>query len=603
MKKTCIQKINNKYVVALVMVMVMPLFAFSQLSVTTNNNATILAQNIAGTGVTVSSATINCNAQGAGTFTETVLPNLGIGNGIVLTTGYATGAGGPAIFSNTTTGNNFSDPNLVAISPTANKDVCMLTFTFTPICNIVSMTYVFGSEEYPKYINSFNDAFGMFITGPIPCGGNYSALNIATLPDGYNTPVEIDSVNGGYTTAEGATTPIAASHPTYYVNNFNYVSGNYQTVGANGDISYHGYTIPITSTVSVVPGSTYVLKIGVADATNGNFDSGVFIQGNSISCAAVPPVITVSSTPSNCGSNNGTASVSVTNYTGTPTYSWTPGGQTTSSINNLSAGSYTCLVSLPLGGCAGTYTQNVVATVTSASSPTVAISGNQTICSGNSTTLTGATASNYTWLPGNQTTSSITVSPTTNTTYTLIGSNGTCTATAVATVTVNATPTITITPNPYAIYVGASSTLTASGTATTYTWNAGSTTNPLVVNPGTTTNYTITGTSAAGCTNTATSQVIVNATPTIIIPNIFSPNGDGINDIFFITATGISNFDCQVYDRWGLLLHEWTGLNDGWDGKGKNGNPSPDGTYFYIINYNDNQNKPVNKHGFFELIR
>jgi len=98
--------------------------------------------------------------------------------------------------------------------------------------------------------------------------------------------------------------------------------------------------------------------------------------------------------------------------------------------------------------------------------------------------------------------------------------------------------------------------------------------------------------------------IIVNEIPTmVIIPNIFSPNGDGINDVFSIKATGISNFDCQVYDRWGIFLHEWTGLDGGWDGKGKNGNNETDGTYFYIINYKDKYRKTINKQGFFELVR
>lgn len=107
-----------------------------------------------------------------------------------------------------------------------------------------------------------------------------------------------------------------------------------------------------------------------------------------------------------------------------------------------------------------------------------------------------------------------------------------------------------------------------------------------------------------GCWDTAHVVIVVNEIPTmIIIPNIFSPNGDGINDVFSIKATGISNFDCKIYDRWGILLHEWTGIDGGWDGKGKNGNNETDGTYFYIINYNDIYNKAINKNGFFELVR
>lgn len=70
----------------------------------------------------------------------------------------------------------------------------------------------------------------------------------------------------------------------------------------------------------------------------------------------------------------------------------------------------------------------------------------------------------------------------------------------------------------------------------------------------------------------------------IDIPNAFSPNGDGINEIFRVksTTTGITEFRAIIYNRWGQKLYEWTDLNGGWDGT-FNGSPVKQGTYFVLI--------------------
>ncbi len=68
-----------------------------------------------------------------------------------------------------------------------------------------------------------------------------------------------------------------------------------------------------------------------------------------------------------------------------------------------------------------------------------------------------------------------------------------------------------------------------------------------------------------------------------ILPNVFTPNGDGKNDIYTITSTGIESLQGEIYDRWGLKLFSWDQKNDGWDGRSPSGGLVPDGVYFYII--------------------
>lgn len=358
-------------------ILLFPASLLAQLNVAPNSNATQLAQAITGSGVTVTNASLTCGSGGSGTFSYAG-STLTLTSGILLTTGLATDASMPAQIVSQSTGNNFSDPNLTSIESAAIYDNCILSFDFVPICNQVSIKYTFGSSEYDGYqCSSYNDAFGIFLTGANPSGGTYNATNIATLPNG--TAVSINNVNDG---SDQCTSP---HNQSYYVNNF---SGT--------DIVYEGLTTAITSTKPVVPCSTYHMKIAIADAGDEVYDSGVFIGGNAVSCQTAPSAA-ITSTGVSCGGSNGTASVTVSNYSATPTYSWSPGGQTTPSLTGLSAGTYTCLVTFQTG-CSGVFTQTLTTTVSNPpNSLSVTASASPATCSGSSTgsatvSISGGTA-------------------------------------------------------------------------------------------------------------------------------------------------------------------------------------------------------------------
>ena len=145
-------------------------------------------------------------------------------------------------------------------------------------------------------------------------------------------------------------------------------------------------------------------------------------------------------------------------------------------------------------------------------SPTViASTSNSVICIGGSAILTASTtATTYTWNTG-ATTMSISVSPSVTSTYTITGTNTlSCVASAVVTVTVNA-PLVSATTSNSVICIGGSAILTASTTATTYTWNTGATTMSISVSPTVSSTYTVIVSNAAGCANTST--VMVKASP------------------------------------------------------------------------------------------
>jgi hypothetical protein len=166
--------------------------------------------------------------------------------------------------------------------------------------------------------------------------------------------------------------------------------------------------------------------------------------------------------------------------------------------------------------CSATKTPSVAST----NPPTAGIQANRTTvtCANPSATLTASGGGTYSWSPDGETTAEITVSPTSNTTYTVTvtGSNG-CTAQASQLITASKTPpTAAISANRTTVTcTDQSATLTASG-GVSYSWSDGSSevgTNAILnVTPTTNTTYTVTVTGANGCTDTESQQVMVNKT-------------------------------------------------------------------------------------------
>jgi gliding motility-associated-like protein len=77
--------------------------------------------------------------------------------------------------------------------------------------------------------------------------------------------------------------------------------------------------------------------------------------------------------------------------------------------------------------------------------------------------------------------------------------------------------------------------------------------------------------------------IIVDNGFSIEIPNVFTPNDDGTNDVFTIKATGVKDITLEIYNRWGQKMYEFTGAKAAWDGMTANGNEASAGTYFYFI--------------------
>jgi gliding motility-associated-like protein len=105
------------------------------------------------------------------------------------------------------------------------------------------------------------------------------------------------------------------------------------------------------------------------------------------------------------------------------------------------------------------------------------------------------------------------------------------------------------------------------------------------------------------CFDTISKCYTVVEEPTIVIPNVFTPNNDNSNDVFKITGSGLKTLNCVIYDRWGLKMYEWDGVSGGWNGNVKSGAAAPAGTYFYILDYSDLKDKTFQTKGFISLFR
>lgn len=124
-----------------------------------------------------------------------------------------------------------------------------------------------------------------------------------------------------------------------------------------------------------------------------------------------------------------------------------------------------------------------------------------------------------------------------------------------------------------------------------------------VANPRQTTSYTVTVTDIFGCVNKDTLLLTV-LTPHFWVPTAFTPDGNGISDIFYVRGEDITNFECIVFNRFGEQIFTSKSIETGWDGRRQNGGEDlPSGAYVYHIQGTLSNGEVVNTTGLINLIR
>jgi gliding motility-associated-like protein len=140
-------------------------------------------------------------------------------------------------------------------------------------------------------------------------------------------------------------------------------------------------------------------------------------------------------------------------------------------------------------------------------------------------------------------------------------------------------------------------------TGTTYLWNTGATTQSIIVNGTSTGTYSVVinnGTCIFSDSIIVTNKALT--TNAALIPNVFTPNGDGMNEFFKLPGY-YSEFSLKIYNRWGALIYETISNQQPWDGKHK-GKDAADGTYYFIVTYRDEcATESITDHGFVHVMR
>ena len=367
------------------------------------------------------------------------------------------------------------------------------------------------------------------------------------------------------------------------------------------------------ASVNVNAASNYTLTVmNTANGCTATATSSVTLN-NAIPTVSVTPATTTISCITTSISLNAT-----TNSTIAPTWV-TPAGAATNPATATVAGNYVVTTTDATSGC--TNTQTII--ITSNSVPPAANAGNVSIipCGAATVTLNGSATPtsgvNYSWTGPSVTSiisGSTTANPVVNQTgvYTLSVTNTAngCSATSTINVT-QGSVTAGFTANPTTGIAPLLVNFTNQSTgATTYNWSFGDgSANSTSVNPAYT--YTTNGTftvtllvSSGTCTALATGIIIVESGLTLEIPNVFTPNSDGINDVFTITSSGVKEISLQIFNRWGLKLYEFSGAKAGWDGIiTPTGAKATDGTYFFFVKATGFDDKTIEKQGTVNLFR
>lgn len=335
----------------------------------------------------------------------------------------------------------------------------------------------------------------------------------------------------------------------------------------------------------------------------GNYDVTVTDDNGCIETLSIvvgqSPEIFVSIADVTDVSCNGAADgeIDLTVLGGTPpfTFAWT-GGATNEDPQNLSGGTYTVTVTDD-NGC----TITAFATVNEEPALTVSISGSDNTCANGSdgevtATVSGGTAP-YTYaLNGGAFQSSPTFSGLLPGYYYIVARDSAGCEVTSATRLIEDGPEITLSYEDIEITQGESGQLVAqldpAGVAIgSISWTPTTGLSCIdclepVASPETTTTYTVTVTDTNGCSVTATVTVEVNEDFRVVLPNVFTPDGNGQNDDFRFYSFGAEVTEIRIFNRWGAQVYynpNQESAAPGWDGN-HNGDKAPEGTYVYMIN-------------------
>lgn len=319
---------------------------------------------------------------------------------------------------------------------------------------------------------------------------------------------------------------------------------------------------------------------------------------------------------------------------GTPnwTFAWydMSGNQLSTSTNYLvcpnATTSYVAVVTNT--SCSGTIVVQDTATVTVSGGniSTSSTSTPETCGNGNGTATTnpvGTGPFTYSWMPGGQTTQTISGLSAGTYTVMVVDAGGCSTLDTVVITNTSAAINPVIFTNatagqisqgtpgsPVSICLGTSAPATINSWSWVFNGSQTSTLSAPCFTVTDTGNYcaVLAVSDTNGCFDTATVCVRITSEAIFSFPNVFTPNADGNNDLFLATSVGVKDMKVLIFDRWGAQIYEWEASDAsvntaGWNGKTQKGKEVTDGVYYWVATVTDYQSRSQDVSGFVHLIR
>ncbi len=492
-------------------------------------------------------------------------------------------------------------------SPSTVSNQTSGTYTFTPTAGqcatVITYTVTVNPNITPTF--SFGTTLSICTGGTVPTLPTTSTNGIT----GAWSPSVVDNINSGiYTFTPTAGLCATAATFTVTVNPIltpTFSFGTVLNICAGG-------TVPALSTTSSngITGTW-------SPATASNQTSGTYTFTPTAGQCATAATFAVNVTPNTIPAFSFGTSLSICTGGTVPalpiisdngvTGTWSP-----ATVSNQTSGTYTFTPTAGICATAATFTVTVNPIVT----PAFSFGTSASICIGATVPVLSITSTNGvagTWSPS-------AISNQVNGVYTFTPNSGLCATTTTFTVQVNPIPSVTVrtdtTVNDGSILPPTN--FTATPGVVTLSWtnsnpaiglpSAGTGNVPsfVAVNKGTaniTATITVTP-SINGCIGTARTYTITvrPLNKDVFVPNVFSPNGDGKNDVLLVYGNYIDKLEMRIFNQWGQQIALINSRTQGWDGR-DNGKPQPVGVYMYALRAVMSDGRTIQLKGSITLVR
>ena len=469
------------------------------------------------------------------------------------------------------------------------------SINLTPAGGILPYTYLWSNSATTQDINTL-------------IAGNYSV----SVTDGNGCQAVLS------VTITQPNQPLTVGYIVTNVSCFGLINGSIDVtpVGGTAPYTYFWSTTQVSQDISNLAPGQYIVSI--TDANNCVSSTAI-----TVTQPLAPLSVSISQAPITCyGYNDGQLTANGAGGTIPYSYVWQPGAAAGSINSLLGPGTYTVQVT-DANGCVS----NASATLNSppALIASFTVSDN-VVCLPASVTFTNASIGTFTSVLWNLSTGVSSNSSQFNVALSALGCiNATLTITDVNGCTADTTISnvVCVVPGPTASFTSNTPDINFETGEITFTntsinedqvlWEFGDNTQSTLDNP---THYypaetfasydvTLIAIDVNGCIDSVTQTFELNDNLKLNVPNSFTPNGDGLNDVFlpiFNAESGVKEYKFEVYNRWGQLVFETGDLTTGWDGKYKT-KICQQGSYNWIIYYQDFSKNPYNVNGHVTLIK